>query len=294
MSALDDRPVGVLGAGALGRALAVRLARSGVDVELWARRHESAASARELGLCATTDLARVAARPVLLVCVRDAAIAEVAALACAAASTPVAVALHTSGCTSEEVLDPLRARGANLGWWHPLTPVASGGALPPGTPFGLGGEAGAVAQGEALARRFDATVVRVARGAQARYHAAASLAAGGTVALAEAARALLAGALCDPDQALFAVRQLVQGAAENLGRVAPHEALTGPAVRHDLATLASHRAALDSPDPAAVQARALVRALAPVLVELVRRRHPGEPERARALARALDELFGAP
>jgi len=67
--------------------------------------------------------------------------------------------------------------------------------------------------------------------------------------------------------------------------------LTGPAVRHDLATLARHGAALDAPDPAAERARALVRALAPVVLELVRRRNPGEPERAAALARAFDELF---
>lgn len=316
--------IAVLGTGALGTALARALAANGADVCVWnraaARVPSDLARARRATLAALFD--RRAPLDALVLAVSDAAI-EPVARACAlafedvafaevafeqatseeraasgssasATNPPATAVLHTSGCTPVEALAALGARGAAVGFVHPLTAVptevsrdvsADSVARFRGVPFGVGGDEAACASARALVELLGGRSLDVRPGAQARYHAAAALAAGGTVALAEAARALMADALatggsdgvgagaedgCDP--ALEAVRHLVASAAANLARHAPAGALTGPFARGDGATLEAHLAALASGDDAAVRARALSMALAPLLVDLARAR----------------------
>lgn len=69
--------LGFIGVGAMGEPMALRLQQSGHDVLAWSRRPERARELRDAGL-ATGTLAEVAARPVLVSCLRDtAAVREV-------------------------------------------------------------------------------------------------------------------------------------------------------------------------------------------------------------------------
>jgi predicted short-subunit dehydrogenase-like oxidoreductase (DUF2520 family) len=285
----DVQRLGIVGQGALGQALVRVFVESGLDVRAWARSSAGLERAQALGVPAGTALQELADRDVLLVCVSDGAIADVAKR-CAAAGLAPRVALHTSGATPPGALFPLATVGSAVGFWHPLAPLAPLGRFEPGTPIGIGGDTRARLVGERLAAVAHGRVVRLKDGAQARYHAAAALAAGGTVALFEVARALLADALLDPAGATEVVRALVGGAAQNLERLPPEGALTGPFARGDVGTLEAHLEALGAGDDAALRARKVLAALAPVLVDLAAARaHDPADLRARC-ASVLAEL----
>jgi len=285
----DVQRLGIVGQGALGQALVRVFVESGLDVRAWARSSADLAHAQALGVRAGCALEELADRDVLLVCVSDGAIEDVAKR-CAAAGLAPSSALHTSGATPPQALGALASAGTALGFWHPLTPLAALGRFAPNTPIGVGGDARARLVGERLAALAHGRVVRLKDGAQARYHAAAALAAGGTVALFEVARALFEDALLEPSGAMEVVRALVGGAAQNLERLPPDEALTGPFARGDLGTLEAHLEALGAGDAAAERARKVLAALAPVLVDLAAAR-AHDPARVRArFERILAEL----
>jgi predicted short-subunit dehydrogenase-like oxidoreductase (DUF2520 family) len=206
--------VALLGQGRLGRSLALLLPRAGVAVTPWSRGQP------------------LPEADVHWVCVRDDAIAEVAA------QLPRdSVVLHASGALGPEVLGD-RPHGGVL---HPLMTF-------PGPEVGLpslegvGAAVGgpAVATARMLATRLG-MVPFVVPGDRRAYHAAASLASGHLAALFLDAAAILARAgVADP------AARLLPLAVESLRRAAEEgaAAITGPAARGDTATMRAHLAVL--------------------------------------------------
>lgn len=211
----DLERVAVVGAGRLGTALAAALRASGLLVDGPLRRGESPSS--EVS--------------VVLLCVPDHAIGEAAA-----AIGPGPLVGHCSGATT---LGPLEGhRGFSL---HPLMTVPAEG----GTDFG--GIACAVAGhpvAAALALRLGMRPIRVEDEDRAAYHAAACMASNFLVTLEDAAERVGATAGLSRADLL----PLVQATVENWARLGP-DALTGPIVRGDEATVAKHRQALQERAP---------------------------------------------
>jgi len=169
----------------------------------------------------------------LVVATPDDAVEAVAAGVRPSATTVVA---HLSGSLGLDVLDP-HPRRASL---HPLVPLPTPEI---GARRLLGGATFAVS-GDPLAARVAADLggraVVVADEDRAAYHAAASIAANHVVALLGQVERVAAGV----GLGLDAFLGLTAAALEDVARLGPERALTGPAARGDWATLARHRDAL--------------------------------------------------
>lgn len=214
--------LGIVGAGRLGRSVAIYAARAGLDVGVVHRGQPVPAWGPD---------------DVVLLAVPDRALGEVAA---AIGVGPLVV--HLSGATDLEPLAP-HARRASL---HPLmTFPGPEVALPDPTVVhaaidGVDAEARAGAWALAAALGFRPFAAPPDR---ALYHAAAVIAGNhATVLLAEAGRVLAAAGL-DAGEARRVLLPLAVASLEN-AVADPAAALTGPAARGDEATLARHRAAL--------------------------------------------------
>lgn len=165
------------------------------------------------------------------------------------------VVVHLSGALGLEVLAG-HPRRAGL---HPLVPlpdpVTGARRLGEGVTFAVAGDAVAWEMVEALGGR----AVEVPDERRAAYHAAACMAANHLVGLMGQVERVAGSVGMDLEDFL----DLSRAALEDVARVGPREALTGPAARGDLATLARHRAALAAQERSGYDAGvALVQALA--------------------------------
>lgn len=221
-----------VGPGRAGGALAVALGRAGWDVAEPVRRGESAA-----GAAAGVDL--------VVISTPDATIADVAA---SIEPEPEVVVAHLAGSLGLEALGP-HARVAAV---HPLLslPSADVGAarLASGAWFAVAGDR--------LAWRLVADLggraFTVADADRAAYHAAASIASNHLVALLGQVERVAASVAVPFDAFL----ELARDTVDNVGRLGPAGALTGPVSRGDWATVALHLAALASDERPAYNALA--------------------------------------
>lgn len=236
----------MIGTGRLGRALGEALARSGAAPAALLGGRAAAAEPRRL----VAILERAGATPVLLLAVRDEALAGLAAgIAMAVADVPRgAAALHASGALGVEVLEPLARRGWATGSVHPLQTLTGGardaGRLSGSTFAVEGSDAGEEAAREVI-RALGGTPLTVPSDRRDLYHLAASLGANGLTGLVAAARdALAAAGALDPADALRALEPLLRAALEEALERGPEASLTGPTARGDDSTLERHRRAL--------------------------------------------------
>lgn len=212
------RTVRIVGSGRAGGSFARALADAGWDVEVLGR------TAGLSGAASGCDL--------LLVCVPDGSVAEVARAVEPVGDTVVA---HCAGSLGLDALDG-HPRRASL---HPLVALPS----PELGATRLRGAWFAVA-GDPLVRRVVADLgghaVEVGDDDRALYHATAVIASNHVVALLGQVERL-AARLGVP---LEAYLDLTRGAVDNVARLGPAAALTGPVARGDRDTVARHRAVL--------------------------------------------------
>jgi predicted short-subunit dehydrogenase-like oxidoreductase (DUF2520 family) len=222
----------IIGPGRAGTSLAAALSARGWDV---------------VGFLGRDDDVRDAARDVdvLVIATPDDAVAAVAA---AVLPCPTATVLHLSGSLGLDALAPHGRRAA----LHPLVPLpnADVGAqrLAEGVTFAVAGDPVARLMAESLGGRL----VEVADADRAAYHAAACIAANHVVALLGQVERVAASVGLDVDAFL----PLTRAAVDDVAALGPRQALTGPAVRGDWATLSRHLDALPASERAGYQAGA--------------------------------------
>ena len=222
--------VRIIGAGRAGTSLARALKTVGHDVEGPLTRGAAFSSAAD-GVDA------------LIIATADSAIAEVVGQVTPNASC---VVMHLSGSLGLDVL------GAHprVGALHPLVPLPT---VEIGTQRLLSGGTFAVA-GDPLAtelvRSLGGVPVVVADEDRATYHAAACVAANHVVALLGQVERIAAEAGLSVDAFL----DLTRAAVEDVARLGPERALTGPASRGDWKTLERHLAALPESERSAYSA----------------------------------------
>ena len=289
----DPTPrVAIIGAGALGTALARRLATCGYPVEAIfsrdARRARALAEAVEAPVV-SDDPGRDLPPAVTLVfgCVPDGAIGPLARTLRRArpdwAGTTVA---HTSGALTAAALYGLGEQGAALLSFHPLqsfTPATPPGAFE-GIYVGLEGDAPAVRLGAHVARAIGAHPLRLTPEAKARYHLAASMASNFFVTLMTLAGEVLADAGIDRQRGAAMLRPLVETTWRQMQQGLPEEALTGPIARGDRHTVQLHLDALATHLP---HLTPLYAALGAETVRAATRRQRLDPGDARRLLDAL-------
>ena len=270
----DARRVGVWGIGRLGASLAYWLSKSGITPSVLVTRtqakgaelarviaDESGDSANAAAIRVTSALDQAfEACDLLFVCLPDRLLGGVPQLL-QGLQLDGRELVHTSGATPASILDPLRDQGAGVGAFHP---IQSFGPFEPSAhnPFSnisIGCEAAQplMIELERVAKMLGAQVVRVASDIKARacYHASAVIASNALVTLMDASIQVMGLAGIDPDAARQALIPLMRGSVENLAKLSPGEALTGPVARGDVDTIERHLLALrDAPELASLYA----------------------------------------
>jgi predicted short-subunit dehydrogenase-like oxidoreductase (DUF2520 family) len=213
------RSLRFIGPGRAGRSLAAALATVG-----W----------QTVGMLSKEDQKRDAAAgvDVLVLSTPDDALAEVAAQV---SPDPGCVVMHLSGAIGLDVL----ARHPRRAALHPLVPLPDGDSaarLLQGVTFAVDGDPVAQEMAESLGGR----AVRIADEDRATYHAAACIAANHVVALLGQVERVAATVGLELQDFL----SLTRAAVDDVGRLGPRRALTGPVARQDWATLVRHRSAL--------------------------------------------------
>ncbi|MSP59674.1 MAG: DUF2520 domain-containing protein [Myxococcales bacterium] len=272
----------VAGSGPVGRALAIALTRTGIEVTRWTRSGVLAA-----GQSLPAPSGGRGPCEVAVLAVSDGAIGEVAERllteGCAGKET---VLLHCAGALPpEQVFAPVRDRVRGVGLLHPLRALAGAteDAEFAGTVFGVAGDEAGRAQAEQLALRIGGRPLALDAAGLGRYHAAAVLAGNHTLALVAAAIDLLVGEGLDREAAAAALGGLLGSAARNVAAHGLPDALTGPIARGDVAVVAMHLAALPEP------VRALYRDSARPLLAVARAKGQAGEEAIAAIAALLSK-----
>ena len=276
----------LVGAGPVATALAGALRLGGVPVlGLWARR---AAQARSAG--STAGVAAFSSAPpdilleseVVLLTVRDSAIAEVAQMLCGTGLIGKRhVLLHCAGATSsKELLGDICHRVKGIGTMHPLSAIADAKTSMRslrGTVFGVEGDEVGRETAERLVGALGGIVLPLDGSQMAAYHAAAAVASNYVVAAIDAAAQILSTAGVAPDKAAQALVPLAEGALRNVSAHGTTAGLTGPIRRGDAETIRRHLEALRG-KPELIET---YRALARRAVEIASRIDgPDAPDRA--------------
>ncbi len=264
--------IALIGAGRLAAHLALALQAIGrTPVALGARDKARAAPlAQQLGLPVSEPAEALRAADWVFLCVRDTAIAPLAAgLPWEGQGLGLGLgqlALHTSGATSLEALRPAERRAG----FHPLQlfadPMPSQEAALAAfqqARVGIEAQPSDFAALSELARALGAVPLALAGAERARYHAAANLSASALFAPLHAAAKLWAKALGQTEQeAWLALQPLAQGALQTAVERGLAGALSGPIARGDAEVLSHHLQALDG-DTAPLY-RELMQALLPL------------------------------
>ena len=230
--------IALIGAGRAGSSFSLALRRVGHNVQLLS--HD------ELSALGSPDL--------ILLCVPDDAIANVAAQI---AISDEYVVAHVAGSRTLDVLAPHR----RVGSLHPLMalPDAEDGAERLiGAPYCVAGDDLV----RSVAASLEGRIITLADSQRTVYHAAAVVASNHLVALLGHVQTLAESIGLTLDDFLPLARQSLRDVA-TLG---PDEALTGPASRGDMATIDAHLAAIPENE------RATYVALANAAFELSERR----------------------
>ncbi len=239
----------LVGPGRAGMSLAIAMRRAGHElVGVLARRADDAGAA-----AATLDAAaldwddEVPACDVLVVAVRDDAIATVAEKL-APKGGHADAAVHLSGLAPVDRLAPLRA--SRLGSFHPLQTLPTSAA---GAERLAGAWIGVTTDDAELRDRLNRLAASLGAhpfdlddAAKPLYHAAAAAAANYPLGALAMAEALFAAA----GVPFAAARPLVEAVVANAFDLGPAAALTGPVARGDVGTVAAQLEAVraDAPD----------------------------------------------
>jgi len=281
--------IGFIGAGHVGTALAVGLARAGYNVVAVASR--SNASAQTLaqhvpGCCAAQSPKDVlSTSDIVFLTVSDDAIATVAA---GLPWRKGQAAVHCSGALSSEALESACGKGATVGCFHPLQTFASregGEEKLAGSTFAVEGEGWLRTWLEEAARKLGGFPVYIKAEDKALYHASAILACGYVTTLVDAATGLWEQMGLSREEGLRALLPLVRGTVDNLERMGTAQAATGPIVRGDTGTVRRH---LDALADRAPEALALYRELGLAMVRLAQRRESINDRQAEELRGLLE------
>jgi len=286
----DGQPaIGIVGAGAVGTALGVALARAGWPVVAVASRDAGRrARFRDLvgpGVRAFAEATAVLDEAELVIlAVPDDALPELAGELRLYSGQAL---VHTSGALGAEVLEPAMAAGTQVGSFHPLVSFAdlerSIEALRGATVAVEGDDELAHLLGR-LAESVGATPVRLAPGTKPAYHAAAVLAAGGFIALLDAIAELGRVVGLDEPGSLAVFGRLTEQTMANARALGIRAALTGPMTRGDVGTLRRHLEVLAASAPDVLP---LYRAAAEREIALAEARGAIAPEMAARLRAAL-------
>ena len=277
--------IGFVGAGTLGRGLALALHDVGCNVIAVSSRTRASAEwvAERISGCGAPDTAQDVADACDLVFITtpDAAIAEVAAAVNWRAGQGV---VHCCGAASTELLTPAADAGADVGAMHPfqtfavLSEPAEAARRLSGVTFAVSATGWLADYLPSLAESLGGRAVAIPDELRPLYHASAVLSCGYVATLLDAAVNLWTHMGFSEEDGIRAAMPLARATIEAIAAAGrPANAATGPAVRGDAATIAAHLALLAERAPELV---ALYRELTLASLPLARGKGVGEADLA--------------
>ena len=249
--------ISIIGCGKVGSAIAQLATRAGWNVTGLASRNEI--RARDLGEMigtpgAVSEIASAAGvASLVLLTVSDDAIKPLCdELARAGAFKTGGIVAHCSGALGSDILASARDLcGCQIASMHPLNtfPTAQAGVEKfAGTYCFCEGDAEATDVLMQLGGDIGGKPKLISSDGKVLYHAAAVMACNYLTALIDASVKLCGRAGIDGETALSALSPLVGATLENVTKLGPAEALTGPIARGDAQTVARHIDALEQCD----------------------------------------------
>ena len=239
----------LIGAGRLGKALAVALTHNNV-AELLSLYNPSLNSSQkvtqQLGTGkAIASLAELQPADILWITAPDDQIPSIIQEVVEKSSIlPGTIVLHCSGVLGSDILEPLAQLGCHTASLHPLKAFAKGDINPMAFQdcyCAIEGSPHAIATLSTLFKTLGAKLIAIHPSKKAVYHAAAVISSNYLVTLAAEGIKLLDEAGIEADTALAITQQLMQGSLNNIVKTgSPRQALTGPLVRGDKKTIQCH------------------------------------------------------
>lgn len=250
--------LGIIGAGIVGTALAVRLSCKGYTINAVASRSRSSALrlVEMAGDGQTYDTLQGVSDNADLVFITtpDDAIPVVVNETRWHAGQYV---VHCSGADSLDVLEPARIIGAKVGSFHPLQTFASiSKAIEnlPGSTFALEAEGDLLGILKEMAVALEGRWIKLESGDKAAYHTAAVMSCNYLVTLVKLATDLWDSFGIPREQAIKALLPLLKGTINNIENLSIPNALTGPIARGDVGTVQIHLNTLKETAPALIPA----------------------------------------
>ena len=245
------RTISIVGAGRVGATVGKRLRQLGwhVGAVVTRSKRTSRAAVRAIGDGEARSLLSVDVldADVILLTTPDDALGEVARSLAKVGGRACRgkVILHSSGALDRSILGPLARLGASTGSLHPMQ-TFSGRNVPrlAGVTFAVEGDAKALRAAKHIARSLGGEPVAIAGADKPVYHATAVLAAGSGFALVEAAAQMLMKIGFTRRRAFETLLPLTRQMLDNVERLGPRAAWTGPLSRGDFAVIAKHVRAL--------------------------------------------------
>lgn len=282
--------IGIIGAGKVGTAIASVLKAKGFDISgISSRRQESLDTARAYvgeGVIYTLNVRDVVeGSDVVAVTTQDREIPNVARdIARQCADLSGKIFFHTSGAHTASELKPLDAKGAILGSLHPLQTfpdIDSGIAVFPSTYIFIEGDEAAISSLERIALSLGSHSARIESSHKVLYHLAAVFVCNLLCALLYESERVMDRIGID----LVPFYPIIEATLRNIETKGPLRSLTGPVVRGDAGTIASHLSAIkDMP-----LATGIYRELSRVALEMAKKRGTLSEEQIDTLEAALGE-----
>ncbi len=258
---MSSNQIGIIGAGAVGTALAGLFASAGHDLCGIATRTEQSLKKSLNLLDLPPEAGHLDAGPwcsnadVLFITVPDDQISGIAdQIRRKEILSDETLTVHCSGAhTADELLTPLKSpsRGLRIGSFHPLQTVPdpkSGMQSIPQAWVAIEGSADVCSELDALADQIGADSFVIPPDRKDLYHAAAVFASNHVISVLSVAANLMQKATDDEVDPLATLQPLIDASVSNALKTSPESALTGPAARGDGDTINAHQASIKEVD----------------------------------------------
>lgn len=245
------KKVAIVGAGNVGKVLGKALKDKGYQITAsFARTEGSRQIAAALLNCPVYSEPEntVGGAEIVFLTTPDRVIKEVCErIAAKKGFTKGQLVLHTSGAHSSEILSAAREQGAGVLSFHPLQTfpeLKAGLRSLPGTFFAVEGDAKAFPVAAEMVQALGGRMFSIPTDMKAIYHAAACVACNYLATLMDMALKMYGLMDIPPGDAFASLAPLIYSTLNNIGKLGPEKALTGPVARGDVPTISAHLGAL--------------------------------------------------
>ncbi len=250
--------IAIVGAGVVGTALASLLKEKGYTLCGMASKGEESLkkAAAIVGGEVRTTTAPEEITPeadVIFITTSDSAIQEVCdAIAGKGGFHPGQIVVHTSGALPSTILASAQEKGALIASVHPLQSFADAKEavkILPSSIFNVEGDPAAIPILTELVQKLGGKPLAIDTREKPLYHAAAVVACNFFVTLVYLSYRLFEAIDISEDDAAQALLPLIKGTVNNIERLGPVQALTGPIARGDAGVVKGHLEAFKMVDP---------------------------------------------